>query len=162
RTTGRQQPDSQPGWTEARRVLRILSVVLGVLAALWLVYHLITILVLVVFSILFAYLIAPLVAVVRRRSGLSAGLAIGLVYLAIFSVLVMSLSWLTPQWTEQVARLAKEAPPRLQSADASASLGRLLGRLQLPGLSGPVIDRAMSTAMSALETGGREVVSAFV
>src|SRR6266480_5869731 len=77
---------------QTRAVLRILVILLAALGLLWVVYKLTTVLLLVVLSIFFAYLVAPLVDLVQRPMQIGGrerviprGLAIGIVYLVLFS-----------------------------------------------------------------------------
>ena len=154
---------------EILKVLRITLIVLAVFGFLWLVYELRTIILLVIFSILFAYLVAPLVAFVRRRvrtrgeRELPPAIAIGIVYLILFGGLAVVFASLLPSLTEQVAQFAKEAPQRIQSAEASGrSLSGFYARLKLPGLPPSMVERGLSTATSAIDAGLRQVVSALV
>jgi predicted PurR-regulated permease PerM len=167
--SGRPADESTINWTETRAVLRVMLIALSALAVLWLIYQLGTIILLLVFSILFAYLVEPLVTFVRRRFApsprrqLPIGVAIGIVYLFIAGGLALSLAWLMPLLSGQVAQFAKDAPQRFQAAQASGQrLSTLYGRLQLPGVLTPLIERGVATATSAIDTGVRETGTAFV
>src|SRR5258705_4389018 len=80
-------------WVQTRVVLRIIAILLAVAALLWVVYKLTAVLLLLVLSIFFAYLVAPLVDLVEKPVSLGGrvikiprGLAIGVVYLFLFTV----------------------------------------------------------------------------
>src|SRR5207253_3401611 len=91
-------------WVQTRVVLRIIVILLAVAALLWIVYKLTTVLLLVVLSIFFAYLVAPLVDLVQRPMQIGGrerviprGLAIGIVYLVLFSGAGLAIYFLGPQ-----------------------------------------------------------------
>src|SRR5947199_10617363 len=80
-------------WVQTRVVLRIIAILLAVAAFLWVVYKLTAVLLLLVLSVFFAYLVAPLVDLVEKPVNLGGrviriprGLAIGIVYLFLFTV----------------------------------------------------------------------------
>jgi predicted PurR-regulated permease PerM len=109
-------------------------------ATLWVFYALSGILLVVVLAIFFAYLIAPLVELVRRAFStrgrehlMPRGLAIGVVYLAIFGSLTLAVALLLPLVGNQMAELGQKAPAYLTSARARAeSLNAISRQLNLP------------------------------
>jgi predicted PurR-regulated permease PerM len=101
----------------ARPTLQILLLVLGVAAALWVLYRLRGILLLLFLAVLFAYLVAPLVGVVHRtvtvrgrKVVLPRPAAIGAVYVLIVGFLAFIFILLLPVFTDQLGELAREAP----------------------------------------------------
>jgi predicted PurR-regulated permease PerM len=147
-------------------VVRTVLIVVGVVGGLWLAYQLTTLIVLVLFSILFAYLLAPLVEFVQcglsrraRHGELSRGVAIAIAYLLIFGGVALLLVWITPHVTEA----ARQLPQRLQSAHLEEHPFRLVGRwLRFFGISGALVDRALSITSSAVEAGAARLAAAFV
>ncbi|HYX28606.1 MAG TPA: hypothetical protein VE863_08570, partial [Pyrinomonadaceae bacterium] len=103
-------------WVQTRVVLRIILILLAVAALLWVIYKLTTVLLLLVLSIFFAYLVAPLVDLVEkpvhlggRRFIIPRGLAIGVVYLFIFTVVGAGIYFLTPQFAAQFPEFKQQA-----------------------------------------------------
>jgi len=147
-------------------VLRTVLIVLAVVGGLWVAYQLATLIVVLLFSVLFAYLLAPLVEFVQcgvarrpRRSELSRGVAIAIAYLLIFGAAALVLVWIIPHVTEA----ARQLPPRLQSAHIDEHPFRLIARwLRFLGISGALLDRALSMASSAVEAGASRLGAAFV
>jgi predicted PurR-regulated permease PerM len=87
-----------------------------VAAVLWIVYKLTTVLLLVVLSVFFAYLLAPLVDLVQRpiRIGgrervIPRGLAIGIVYVVLFSGIGLAIYFLAPQLAAQFPEFKQQA-----------------------------------------------------
>ncbi len=118
---GREEPES--GTSLARPTLQILLLVLGVAAALWVLYRLRGILLLLFLAVLFAYLVAPLVGVVHRtvtvrgrKVALPRPAAIGAVYVLIFGSLAVTFILLLPIFNDQLGHLAREAPSYLARA----------------------------------------------
>lgn len=103
-------------WVQTRVVLRIILILLAVAALLWIVYKLTTVLLLLVLSIFFAYLVAPLVDLVEKPINLGGriirmprGLAIGVVYLFLFTVVGAGIYFLTPQFAAQFPEFKQQA-----------------------------------------------------
>src|SRR3989442_4919052 len=103
-------------WVQTRVVLRIIVLLLAVAALLWIIYKLTTVLLLLVLSIFFAYLVAPLVDLVERpvRIGgrerkMPRGLAIGVVYLFLFTVVGAGIYFLMPQFAAQLPEFKQQA-----------------------------------------------------
>ena len=104
---------------------QILLLVIGVAAALWILYRLRGLLLLLVLAVFFAYLVAPFVGffrrpvmVGRRKLVLPRPLAIGVVYVLIFGSLAAVFVLLLPVLNDQLGELATEAPgylARIQS-----------------------------------------------
>jgi predicted PurR-regulated permease PerM len=98
-------------------VLQILLVLLAVAAGLWTLHRLERVVLLLILAVFFAYLIAPLVAFVQhpvRIAGserrLSAGLAIGVVYLVILGSAGAGAAIALPRVTQQIGDAALQAP----------------------------------------------------
>jgi predicted PurR-regulated permease PerM len=103
-------------WVQTRVVLRIVAILLAVAAFLWIVYKLTTVLLLVVLSVFFAYLVAPLVDVVERPINLAGkersiprGLAIGIVYVVLFTGIGLAIYFLAPQLGAQFPEFKQQA-----------------------------------------------------
>src|SRR5438445_6560812 len=103
-------------WLQTRAVLRILLLLLAVAALLWVVYRLLTVILLVVISIFFAYLVAPLVDLVQRPIRFGArermmprGLAIAIVYVALFFGVGAMIYLLAPQLAAQFPEFRQQA-----------------------------------------------------
>ncbi|HYW74576.1 MAG TPA: AI-2E family transporter [Pyrinomonadaceae bacterium] len=115
------RPDQPPvsevaAWVQTRVVLRIIAILLAVAAFLWVVYKLTAVLLLVVLSIFFAYLVAPLVDLVEKPVHLGGrivriprGVAIGVVYLFVFTVIAAGIYFLTPQFAAQFPEFKQQA-----------------------------------------------------
>jgi len=115
------RPDQPQGkevaaWVQTRVVLRIIAILLAVAALLWVVYKLTAVLLLLVLSIFFAYLVAPLVDLVEqpiniggRVIKLPRGLAIGVVYLFLFTVVGAGIYFLVPQFAAQFPEFKQQA-----------------------------------------------------
>ncbi len=105
-----------PAWSQTRTVLRVLMIILGLAATLWIVYKLTAVILLIVLSIFFAYLVAPLVEFVHRpftiggrQRTMPRGVAIGLVYIVIFSVVGLGIYLLVPRLGAQFPEFAEMA-----------------------------------------------------
>jgi predicted PurR-regulated permease PerM len=162
RSSGRRAADTPSRAPDISTSVRIVLVVVAVLGVLWIVYQLATLILLLVFSVLFAYLVEPIVTFVQRRLGrrrreLRRTVAIATAYLIILSALALLLAWLAPRVTDAV----RQAPQRLQAAEG-ASVSVVYSRLHVLRLSSSMIERAVSTATSALEAGARQLATAFV
>src|ERR1041385_7258972 len=103
-------------WVQTRVVLRIIGILLAVAALLWVVYKLTAVLLLLVLSIFFAYLVAPLVDLVEQPVNLGGrvikiprGLAIGVVYLFLFTVVGAGIYFLVPQFAAQFPEFKQQA-----------------------------------------------------
>src|SRR5437899_4608198 len=103
-------------WLQTRAVLRILMLLLAVAGLLWVVYRLTTVILLVVLAIFFAYLVAPLVDLVQRpiRIGgrermIPRGVAIAIVYVALFAGIGLAIYFLAPQFAAQFPEFKQQA-----------------------------------------------------
>lgn len=103
-------------WVQTRVVLRIVAILLAVAVFLWIVYKLTTVLLLVVLSVFFAYLVAPLVDLVQRpisiggkERSIPRGLAIGIVYVVLFSGIGLAIYFLAPQLGAQFPEFKQQA-----------------------------------------------------
>jgi predicted PurR-regulated permease PerM len=120
----------EPSWPQPRAILRVITIILLVAALLWVLYKLQGVILLIVLSIFFSYLVAPLIEFVHRPFKMRGRehvvprtLAIGIVYLVIFSVLGLGLYILLPRLGDQIKDFAKQSTTMLQGAQARA--GRL-------------------------------------
>ncbi|HKB12907.1 MAG TPA: AI-2E family transporter [Vicinamibacterales bacterium] len=169
RTAGRRVTDVRPGWADVWTIGSVVLIVLAALGALWLVVALGTIIVLVIFSLLFAYLLAPLVGFIerrltfRRRGGLGRGPAIGIAYAIVFGAIALAVSWIAPRVFEQASEVAREAPARFEQARESGQpFGSFYDRVEQLGLSPALIERGVSAIASAVDSGVRQLGTAFV
>ena len=134
-----------PAWSQTRTVLRVLMIILGLAATLWIVYKLTAVLLLIVLSIFFAYLVAPLVEFVHRpiffrgrARTIPRGVAIGLVYVVIFSVVGLGVYLLVPRLGAQFPAFTEQV--RTYSRDVGASIKNLDQYLQQHNVPQNVID----------------------
>ena len=157
---------------KARVVLRLATrslmwvVLLGLVlyylikATLWVFYAMTGILLVIVLAIFFAYLIAPLVELVRRPFNargrervMPRGLAIGVVYLAIFGSLLIGAWVLTPRLGAQTTEIAKQTPDFVVNAQKRAErLNNYLEELHLPRAWREYANKKVTDAIN--ETGG--------
>src|SRR5678815_3884528 len=114
---GRPAPASQ-----ARAILRLVLLLLGVAAGLWLLFALQGVILLLLLSMLFAYLIAPLVEFLcrpitwgRRPAAIPRPLAIAMVYLALFASVGIASYVLLPLLGRQVPSYVAYARDQLQT-----------------------------------------------
>lgn len=147
-----------------RMALQILLLLLGLAAALWVLYRLRGILLLLVLAVFFAYLVAPFVGLCRRpvmvrgrKFVLPLPVAIGMVYVFIFGSLAAASVLLLPVLNVQLAELATEAPgylARVQDRWQSWQTGYQSSAL--PEAVREAIDRAIQQMVTA---GGTYVTS---
>src|SRR5678815_2735810 len=109
---GRPAPASQ-----ARAILRLVLLLLGVAAGLWLLFALQGVILLLLLSMLFAYLIAPLVEFLcrpitwgRRPAAIPRPLAIAMVYLALFASVGIASYVVLPLLGAQVTEFGRQVP----------------------------------------------------
>jgi predicted PurR-regulated permease PerM len=152
---------AESSWMQTRFILRVGLILLVVWylakAALWVLYALEGVILLVVLAVFFAYLVAPLVEFVRRPFNLRQRehilprpVAIGIVYLVIFSAIFISLSILLPRLVTQATEFAQRAPDYFTSARARAqSLNRFYETYQIPAT---VRDKITSNITNLIET----------
>lgn len=156
RAVGEQRPLSSSS-AVVRTTLLILSVALGVAAALWTLYRLAGILLLLVLAVFFAYLVAPLIEKLRRaitvrgrRLVLPQPAAIGAVYVVVFGSIAAACVLLLPALDDQLGQLAREAPSyvtRVQALWQSWQTG--YQSHALPREVRDAIDRATRQAVTA-------------
>ena len=141
-------------------VLLSLALYYLIKATLWVFYALTGILLVVILAIFFAYLIAPLVELVSRpfkargrERLMPRGLAIGVVYLAIFGTLALAGTIIVPRVGVQLAEIAQRAPSYITSAKARADfLNAKLGDLSLPRSVREAANKSMTGAIDAIGT----------
>ncbi|HYJ46785.1 MAG TPA: AI-2E family transporter, partial [Pyrinomonadaceae bacterium] len=100
---------TEASWSQTRVIMRVIVIILMVAALMWVLYKLEGVLLLLVLSIFFAYLVAPLVELVRRpfhvrrrEHTIPRAVAIGIVYLVLFSALTVALWVLLPKLSKQI------------------------------------------------------------
>ena len=140
-----------------RTTLLILSLALGVAAALWTLYRLAGVILLLILAVFFAYLVAPLVEKVRRpitvkgkKLVLPKPAAIGLVYVLVFGSIAAACVLLLPALDDQLGELSREAPSyvtRVQTLWQSWQTG--YQNHAIPQELRDVIDRATRQAVTA-------------
>jgi len=150
-------------WLQTRAVLRILLLLLAVAALLWVVYRLTTVILLVVLSIFFAYLVAPLVDLVQRpiRFGsrermMPRGLAIAIVYVALFFGIGATIYLLAPQLAAQFPEFRQQAVEYYRTITSSSQrLNQYFMQHRMP--EGVV--KAVNDSVLGLIAKGGEIVS---
>ena len=138
---------------------RLVSIVIAVAVGGLLLYWLERVALLMVLAMFFSYLIAPLVAVgerplraVRIPPGLSRGLAIGLVYVAVSGVVWAGAAMVLPTVSQQIDDAVAAAPAYSQSLRSwEAGWQRAYERLRLP------IEVRRRIDQSVLDAGDRAV-----
>jgi len=143
---------TEAAWPQTRAVLRVIIIILLAAVVLWVFYALKSVLLLAVLAVFFAYLVAPLVELVRRtfaaRGGgrvMPRGVAIGIVYAAIFGSLGVAAWVLVPRLGVQTAEIAQQAPTYLTNARLRAErLNQLYEELNLP----PSVRRAANEGVT--------------
>src|SRR2546430_16244538 len=146
-------------WVQTRVVLRIILLLLAVAALLWIIYKLTTVLLLLVLSIFFAYLVAPLVDLVERpvRIGgrerkLPRGLAIGVVYLFLFTVIGAGVYFLVPQFAAQFPEFKQQATAYYKTiTTASDRINQYFMQHRMPE---GVVKAVNTTILGLIEKGG--------
>jgi predicted PurR-regulated permease PerM len=153
-------------WVQTRVVLRIVAILLAVAAFLWIVYKLTTILLLVVLSVFFAYLVAPLVDLVQRpinvggkERSIPRGLAIGIVYVVLFSGIGLAIYFLAPQLGAQFPQFKQEATAYYKTiANTSDRLNQYFKQHRMPA---GVVDAINNTALGLIARAGDIATAAF-
>ncbi|HST54053.1 MAG TPA: AI-2E family transporter [Pyrinomonadaceae bacterium] len=136
-------------------------------AARWVFDALTGILLVVVLAIFFAYLIAPLVEFVRRPFNargrervMPRGLAIAVVYLAIFGSVSLAGFLLYPSLDEQMTQLAQQAPNYIDSVRNSDTAQRLNKAYQgLPPKTRDIIEQKGRDSLTAAGKGLYDVAA---
>lgn len=105
-----------------RVILTVLLIAAG-LGFVWMTWH---VLVAFLFAIFFAYLIDPVVRFVNRRTKLTRGAAIGVVYLAVFLLLAALLLFIGPGMVHEASKLADTLPDLYQKV-ASGQIAWQIG-----------------------------------
>lgn len=154
---GEKPPLLPAGQFVVKMAFQILLLVIGVAAALWILYRLRGILLLLVLAVFFAYLVAPFVGFCRRpvtvkgrKFVLPRPVAIGLVYVLIFGSLAAAFVLLLPVLNDQLGELATEIPgylARVQARWQSWQTG--YQSRALPQVVREAIDRAIHQMVTA-------------
>src|SRR2546430_7984504 len=150
-------------WRQTRAVLRILLLVMALAALLWVVYRLTTVILLVVLSIFFAYLVAPLVDLVQRpirigsrERAMPRGLAIAIVYVALFFGIGAMIYLLAPQLAAQFPEFRQQAVEYYRKINGSSQrLNQYFMQHRMPE---GVVKAANDSVLWLIATGG-EIVS---
>jgi predicted PurR-regulated permease PerM len=158
-TPGEEPPRPWSSRLVVRTTLQILFLVIGVAAALWILYRLRGLLLLLVLAVFFAYLVAPFVGFCRRpvvvrgrKLVLPLPAAIGVVYVFIFGSLAAAFVLLLPVLNDQLAELATETPGYLARAQARwQSWQSSYQSRALPQAVRETIDRAIPQTVAAGE-----------
>jgi predicted PurR-regulated permease PerM len=153
-------------WVQTRIVLRIVLLLLGVAGLLWVVYKLTTVLLLLVLSIFFAYLVAPLVDMVQqpirlggRERRMPRGLAIGIVYLVIFSGIGLAIYFLAPQLAAQFPEFKLQAAAYYKTiTSASDRINQYFMQHRMPE---GVVKAVNNTVLGVIAKGGEVASAAF-
>ncbi len=141
-----------------RVVLITLCILLGTLAAIFIVRSLTSVILLVVLAIFFAYLVAPLVEFVRRPFKLRGQkrlmprpIAIAIVYVVLFGSLGFGTSMLYPTVRIQIEEFISHIPGYVVGAKQSNLFNRLNRRYeQLPLKTREAIDSKLSQTLTDL------------
>ena len=153
-------------WVQTRVVLRIIVLLLAVAALLWIIYKLTTVLLLLVLSIFFAYLVAPLVDLVERpvRIGgrerkMPRGLAIGVVYLFLFTVVGAGIYFLVPQFAAQFPEFKQQATAYYKTITTTSDrINQYFMQHRMPE---GVVKAVNNTVLGLIEKGGEIASAAF-
>jgi len=153
-------------WVQTRVVLRIIVLLLAVAALLWIIYKLTTVLLLLVLSIFFAYLVAPLVDLVERpvRIGgrerkMPRGLAIGVVYLFLFTVVGAGIYFLMPQFAAQFPEFKQQATAYYKTITTTSDrINQYFMQHRMPE---GVVKAVNNTILGLIEKGGEIASAAF-
>ena len=153
-------------WVQTRVVLRIIVLLLAVSALLWIIYKLTTVLLLLVLSIFFAYLVAPLVDLVERpvRIGgrerkMPRGLAIGVVYLFLFTVVGAGIYFLMPQFAAQFPEFKQQATAYYKTITTTSDrINQYFMQHRMPE---GVVKAVNNTVLGLIEKGGEIASAAF-
>jgi predicted PurR-regulated permease PerM len=151
-------------WVQTRVVLRIVAILLAVAVFLWIVYKLTTVLLLVVLSVFFAYLVAPLVDLVQRpinirgkERSMPRGLAIGIVYIVLFTGIGLAIYFLAPQLGAQFPEFKQQAAGYYKTiTSASDRLNQYFMQHRMP----EGIVKAINDTVLGLIARAGEIVSA--
>jgi len=151
-------------WVQTRVVLRIVVILLAVAAFLWIVYKLTTVLLLVVLSVFFAYLVAPLVDLVQRPISISGkerslprGLAIGIVYVVLFTGIGLAIYFLAPQLGAEFPEFKRQATVYYKTITSTSDrLNQYFMQHRMP----EGIVKAMNETVLGLIAKAGEIVSA--
>jgi predicted PurR-regulated permease PerM len=153
-------------WVQTRVVLRIVAILLAVAASLWIVYKLQTVLLLVVLSVFFAYLVAPLVDLVQRpiniggkERSIPRGLAIGIVYVVLFSGIGLAIYVLAPQLAAQFPEFKQQATAYYKTiTSASDRLNQYFTQHRMPE---GIVKALKDTVLGLIARAGEIVSAAF-
>src|SRR5438552_774554 len=153
-------------WVQTRVVLRIIVLLLAVAALLWIIYKLTTVLLLLVLSIFFAYLVAPLVDLVEkpvsiggRNRKMPRGLAIGVVYLFLFTVIGAGIYFLVPQFAAQFPEFKQQATAYYKTITTTSDrINQYFMQHRMPE---GVVKAVNNTVLGLIEKGGEIASSAF-
>lgn len=157
-------------WPQKRVVLRVIIIILLVAALMWVLYKLQGVILVVVLSIFFAYLVAPLVEFVHRPFKLRGRkrlmprvLAIGIVYLAIFGSIGLTIFLLAPKLGEQFTKFAAQAPELIDRMQRRAGgLGDFCARYNIPVKACETINSTLKGAIDSANKYAKEELPSVV
>lgn len=160
------ESDQLAAWVQTRVVLRIIVILLAVAALLWIVFKLTTVLLLVVLSIFFAYLVAPLVDLVQRPVRIAGrerviprGIAIGIVYVVLFSGIGLAIYFLAPQLGAQYPEFKLQASAYYKTiTTASDRVNQYFMQHRMPQ---GVVKALNETVLNVVAKGGELASTAF-
>src|SRR5437764_6963874 len=153
-------------WVQTRVVLRIILLLLAVAALLWIIYKLTAVLLLLLLSIFFAYLGAPFVHLVEKpvRIGgrdrkMPRGLAIGVVYLFLFTVIGAGIYFLVPQFAAQFPEFKQQATAYYRTITTTSDrINQYFMQHRMPE---GVVKAVNNTVLGLSEKGGEIASAAF-
>ena len=143
------------------RALRVIWTALAVAGILGLIYVLRHLLLLLAFSVFFAYLVFPLVSFIERALHVRhRAVAIGLVYLALFGIVVGASARLVPRLTDEATALAQRLPEMSRRVQSGEILSDLLQRHGWEASTIAGIERTVRTHAQDLAGQAQQVVAA--
>lgn len=153
-------------WVQTRVVLRIVVILLAVAVLLWIVYKLTTVLLLVVLSVFFAYLVAPLVDLVQKpinirgkERSMPRGLAIGIVYLVLFTGFGLAIYFLAPQLAAQFPEFKQQAVAYYKTITSTSDrVNQYFMQHRMPE---GIVKALNETVLNLIAKGGEIVSAAF-
>ena len=153
-------------WYQTRVVLRILLILLGFVALLWVIYRLTGVLLLIVLSIFFSYLVAPLVDLVQRPMNIGGrarviprGLAIIIVYIVLFFGVGLAIYFLIPQLSAQFPEFKQQAVVYFQKIRSSTeSLNQYFRQRRMPEGAAQYVDSLLGRGGDLVTAAAERVV----
>lgn len=161
-------------WPQTRAIARVvlitIFIVLGIIAAIFLLRALTGVILLVVMAVFFAYFISPLVEFVSRPFNMRGhkrimprALAIGIVYFVLFGTMGLTFYLLLPRLNDQIAEFAQQAPGYLTSARGRAEkLNEIYQTYNLPKSVREAVNKQVTSFLESvggiITEGGKVVI----